>query len=97
VAHGHRLRHHESHSAEIWRHSAGFRTIRALPSDEPTSGRGQVATFAGGCRARALVLNGSVNAPDPWITDQVQMEQRTTDAVHNPLAVLDVTGQRGSS
>jgi MoaA/NifB/PqqE/SkfB family radical SAM enzyme len=76
--------------AEIWHRSAGFRAIRALPHVEPASGRGHVATFAGGCRARALVLNGSVNAPDPWIVEQVDTERHSPAPVHNPLAVLDV-------
>lgn len=80
--------------AEIWHHSTGFRAIRALPGSEPSSERGHTATFAGGCRARALVLNGSVNAPDPWIDGQVAMERRTPEAVHNPLVILDVTPGR---
>ncbi|SEG87212.1 radical SAM additional 4Fe4S-binding SPASM domain-containing protein [Thermomonospora echinospora] len=81
----------ESSLAEIWHHSAGFQAIRALPHAEPSSERGHTATFAGGCRARALVLNGSVNAPDPWIEGQVEMERSSPQAVHNPLVVLDVT------
>ena len=39
----------------LWRDSLGFRKMR-----EPSSG------FRGGCRARALVFNGSADAPDPW-------------------------------
>ncbi|TDB86223.1 radical SAM protein [Actinomadura sp. KC216] len=73
--------------AEIWHRSAGFREIRALPSTEPDGG----AAFAGGCRARALVLGGSVNAPDPWILDHAGSGGR------NPLVVLDVNaGGAGS-
>ena len=45
---------------EIWHNSHGFRSIRGLPGGDEES-------FSGGCRARALVLNGSINAPDPWI------------------------------
>ncbi|MGX7677118.1 radical SAM/SPASM domain-containing protein [Plantactinospora sp. DSM 117369] len=81
--------------ADIWRHSTGFRAIRALPHTEPASTRGGTATFGGGCRARALVLNGSVNAPDPWIEGQVALEQRSPDPVRNPLAVLDVSAGTG--
>ncbi len=44
--------------SEIWSQSAVFREFRALPS-----GDGQ---FQGGCRARAKVLAGDLNAPDPW-------------------------------
>ncbi|WP_119729257.1 radical SAM protein [Thermomonospora amylolytica] len=87
----------ESSLAEIWHHSAGFRAIRALPHSEPASGRGNTATFAGGCRARALVLNGSVNAPDPWITDQVSLERDPHRTVRNPLSIVDVTPRRRGS
>jgi mycofactocin biosynthetic radical S-adenosylmethionine protein MftC len=73
--------------AEIWHRSAGFAALRALPRSEPGTG----ATFAGGCRARALVLNGSVNAPDPWITDHAAAGA----AAVNPLAVIDVTAGSG--
>lgn len=81
--------------ADIWHHSASFRAIRALPGGEPVSAHGNTATFAGGCRARALVLNGSINAPDPWITAQVDQERQGAVAgsgrpVFNPLMVLDV-------
>jgi len=76
--------------ADIWHNSAGFRAIRALPGGEPVSDRGHTATFAGGCRARALAFNGSINAPDPWITGQVEAERRLRP-VFNPLMVLDVT------
>ncbi|REE99062.1 radical SAM protein [Thermomonospora umbrina] len=83
--------------AEIWHHSTGFRAIRALPGSDPAGERGHTAVFAGGCRARALVLNGSINASDPWIDGQVEMERRTPDAVHNPLVILDVTPGRRRS
>jgi MoaA/NifB/PqqE/SkfB family radical SAM enzyme len=45
---------------EIWHRSQGFLAIRSLPGGTPE-------TFGGGCRARALAFNGSINAPDPWI------------------------------
>jgi len=48
---------------EIWHRSQTFRAIRDLPGGAPD-------TFSGGCRARALVLNGSINAPDPWMTER---------------------------
>ncbi len=79
--------------ADIWHDSAGFRAMRALPYHEPTSRQGHNATFGGGCRARSLALTGSVNAPDPWIEDQIELERRSTGAIHNPLEVLDVTCQ----
>jgi radical SAM protein with 4Fe4S-binding SPASM domain len=40
---------------EIWHASPAFTRLRG--GDE---------AFGGGCRARALVLNGSVHAEDPW-------------------------------
>ena len=69
---------------EIWHNSNGFRSIRGLPGGDDES-------FSGGCRARALVLNGSINAADPWITEQQQM--KTSKRVYPPLAVLNVSGR----
>jgi mycofactocin biosynthetic radical S-adenosylmethionine protein MftC len=57
----------------LWHDSAGFRGIRALPGGNPCGGcdtgtrDGGSDHFTGGCRARALVLNGSINAADPWL------------------------------
>jgi mycofactocin biosynthetic radical S-adenosylmethionine protein MftC len=51
---------------EIWHRSQGFRAIRSLRGGTPD-------TFSGGCRARALVLNGSINAPDPWIEERERL------------------------
>jgi MoaA/NifB/PqqE/SkfB family radical SAM enzyme len=86
----------EQSLAEIWHRSQTFQQIRALTVQEPASSKGETATFSGGCRARALVLNGSVDAPDPWITAQVA-EERTSAAsgkVYNPLQVLNVPARR---
>lgn len=58
----------ESSLSELWHDSAGFQGIRALPGGNPCGG-GNPDGFAGGCRARALVLNGSVDAPDPWLAE----------------------------
>ena len=44
---------------EIWNEGSQFKKMRDF-GDESTAG------FEGGCRARALVLNGDVNAADPW-------------------------------
>jgi MoaA/NifB/PqqE/SkfB family radical SAM enzyme len=63
---------------EIWHNSQRFREIRGLPGD----GSG-TSTFGGGCRARSLVLAGSVNAPDPWISDQ-------SLGGHHPLTILEL-------
>jgi radical SAM protein with 4Fe4S-binding SPASM domain len=59
--------------AELWHHSKGFESIRALPGGNPCGGCGDHGDadeghFAGGCRARALVFNGSINAADPWVS-----------------------------
>jgi radical SAM protein with 4Fe4S-binding SPASM domain len=82
----------EQSLADIWHRSPGFRAMRALPGGEPASAHGNTATFAGGCRARSLVLNGSVNAPDPWIAAQVAEEGAEPGRpVFNPLMVLAVS------
>jgi MoaA/NifB/PqqE/SkfB family radical SAM enzyme len=65
----------EQSLASVWHDSARFREIRSLPGGSPCGGCGSHdgdgrdggEHFTGGCRARALVLNGSVNAPDPWV------------------------------
>ena len=68
---------------DIWHNSQGFRNIRGL-----SAGDGE---FNGGCRARALVLNGSINAPDPWITGQRKLKTLDQPAkrVYHPLTVLN--------
>lgn len=71
--------------ADIWHNSQGFREMRELPG--PSSADGNV--FAGGCRARALTFNGSVNARDPWIADHDS--QQKTCHVHHPSTILEVT------
>ena len=74
--------------AEIWHESQGFRAIRALPG-------GGDNTFHGGCRARALVLSGSINAPDPWIIERDELSERPDGAasrslVSDPLDILEL-------
>lgn len=47
---------------QIWHESPGFQNMRCRPpalSSRPS--------FRGGCRARALAFNGSIDAPDPWM------------------------------
>jgi MoaA/NifB/PqqE/SkfB family radical SAM enzyme len=46
---------------EIWRTGHAMRRLRQPPAGPDG--------FRGGCRARALVFSGSVDAPDPWMTD----------------------------
>jgi len=66
----------------------GFRTIRALPGGNACGGTacGSDADggcgdghFAGGRRARALVLNGHINAADPWLTPDGPHPMHTLD------------------
>jgi radical SAM protein with 4Fe4S-binding SPASM domain len=71
--------------AQIWHNSQGFKQMRGLPGPA-CSADCHDEVFSGGCRARALVFAGSVNAPDPWIAEHES--QRTS---HHPLAVLEVT------
>lgn len=76
---------------EIWHNSQGFRSIRGLSGGDDES-------FSGGCRARALVLNGSINAPDPWINGYREQQQlvtlgRTSKSVYQPLTVINVSNR----
>ena len=60
----------DSSLSELWHHSEMFRDIRALPGGNPCGGCSQGEEgFHGGCRARALVLSGSIDAPDPWLRE----------------------------
>lgn len=70
---------------EIWHNSNGFRSIRGLPGGDEES-------FSGGCRARALVLNGSINAADPWIDGYREQQELKTPGkrVFRPLTVLNI-------
>ena len=75
--------------ADLWHRSSGFRDIRALPggnacgggcgsADSPGSGSAcATGHFTGGCRARSLVLNGHIDAPDPWLTTDGAHPMRT--------------------
>jgi MoaA/NifB/PqqE/SkfB family radical SAM enzyme len=61
--------------ARLWHDSDGFRGIRALPGGNACGGSG----FAGGCRARALVLGGSIDAADPWLSSSSDHPLRTLE------------------
>src|SRR5262249_25923931 len=83
---------------EVWPERSGFCAVRAVPDAEATGG----ATFAGGCRARALVLNGSLNAPDPWIEVSATGAGGKTPStgpatLWHPLAVIEVARRRPTS
>lgn len=85
--------------SDIWHHSQMFNTIRNLSVDEPSSKHGHDATFAGGCRARALAFNGSIDAPDPWIQELIHQEKLTmdrNDMVFNPLSIVEVNSANPS-
>ena len=62
----------------LWRTAEQLRRMRQPPSEG----------FAGGCRARALTFAGSVDAPDPWLT-----EARHFDGLH-PAANVELVGSR---
>ena len=80
---------------DIWHSSRGFKEIRALPGPD-CSDNCESKAFSGGCRARALVYNGSVNAPDPWLTDQWARQGSQAGSadnrapLHHPLTILEV-------
>jgi radical SAM protein with 4Fe4S-binding SPASM domain len=82
----------------IWDHSQGFREIRVLPDAEPFDSGPDAPRFSGGCRARALVLNGSLNAPDPWVAAKNQLPKHAVP-MHHPLEViqLSVRGAMGAT
>jgi MoaA/NifB/PqqE/SkfB family radical SAM enzyme len=61
--------------AHVWHDSDGFRDIRALPGGDGRCGSG----FSGGCRARALVLGGSIDAADPWLSPSTEHPLRTLE------------------
>jgi radical SAM protein with 4Fe4S-binding SPASM domain len=82
----------------IWHDSQQFQAIRSLPDAHATG----VDTFGGGCRARALVFNGSINAPDPWIQAATPSTPQTPPGtgpatLWHPLAVVEVTRRRPST
>jgi radical SAM protein with 4Fe4S-binding SPASM domain len=75
--------------AAIWHTSQTFRDMRSLPG-------GTAETFSGGCRARALALSGSANAPDPWMqarAERVAALQPLT--FYEPGAILNLA-RRGA-
>ena len=78
------LRHHSLE--EIWSNSEGFKSIRALPGPDPSHPNQR---FSGGCRARSLAFNGSINAPDPWV--EAQSSGDCVQSGRHPLVVLDLT------
>ncbi|TMR11261.1 radical SAM protein [Nonomuraea turkmeniaca] len=53
----------EHRLADLWHRSEGFTSIRTLPGGTC----GEADGFSGGCRARALAFNGSIDAADPWL------------------------------
>ena len=70
---------------QIWHESQTFRAIRALPG-------GTNDTFSGGCRARALVLSGSANAPDPWLLSHSQNARRVSPITfYHPGSIVELT------
>jgi radical SAM protein with 4Fe4S-binding SPASM domain len=81
---------------QIWEESQGFREIRSLPDAEPSDNGPDAARFSGGCRARALVLNGSINAPDPWIASKEALAGASAHrSLHHPLEVVQLTVRGG--
>jgi MoaA/NifB/PqqE/SkfB family radical SAM enzyme len=71
---------------EIWHEGHVFQRMRASVGSDHCRDGGEA--FCGGCRARALVFNGSEDAPDPWITDSQLWRAR--GPVYHPLTILDI-------
>lgn len=67
----------------IWHAGQTFRDMRGLPGGTPD-------TFSGGCRARALALAGSANAPDPWMQARQAAAASRPLTFYEPAAILDL-------
>jgi len=83
---------------EIWHNSRQFRDMRANGSLTSSCSDCEGSEgFNGGCRARALVFNGSAYAADPWVTSQMQAEELQKDAgsgkqkFYHPLTILETS------
>jgi radical SAM protein with 4Fe4S-binding SPASM domain len=82
----------ENSFSHIWHNSQGFQNIRNLPG-------GNEQTFSGGCRARSLVFNGSINAPDPWIVEKEKLAgeqnqgnlQVSDRNIYHPMTILEIS------
>jgi mycofactocin biosynthetic radical S-adenosylmethionine protein MftC len=72
---------------EIWHTGQTFQGIRALPG-------GTADTFSGGCRARSLALNGSANAPDPWMQAQAARTEPSTITFYEPGTIVELAQRR---
>lgn len=58
---------------KIWHHSPVFNAIRSLPGNDTCLSCNHYNNCSGGCRARALALNESINAVDPWCTKIIEV------------------------
>jgi len=56
----------------IWHQSHVFNTIRSLSGNDTCLNCSHYSSCSGGCRARALTSNHSINAPDPWCIVDIQ-------------------------
>ena len=79
--------------ADIWHASAGFQAMRAL--SPITADNGESDSFQGGCRARALTLNGHIDARDPW--HDAWRERRERAPAPHPMDNLDLRSETPSS
>ena len=52
--------------SEIWNHSPVFRKMRSMTTPPRCERCTEFSVCGGGCRARALALRRSIEAPDPW-------------------------------
>ncbi|MFX1254028.1 MAG: radical SAM protein [Promethearchaeota archaeon] len=56
---------------DIWNNSPIFRQLRSLKGNNTCKKCNDYAICRGGCRARALALNGSINASDPFCMSMI--------------------------
>jgi radical SAM protein with 4Fe4S-binding SPASM domain len=59
---------------QIWDSSSVFEKMRTIPGDEKCMNCSLYNTCSGGCRARALAINGSISAADPWCASKFEPE-----------------------
>lgn len=60
----------------IWHSSQIFTKIRSLEGNDKCLNCQIFNSCSGGCRARALEINGSINAADPWCAYDLKMENK---------------------
>ncbi|MFZ9888931.1 MAG: SPASM domain-containing protein, partial [Myxococcota bacterium] len=86
---------HTHSFGEAWRAAPTLTRWRALPGNEECGGGcAKSPTCRGGCRARALGMGGSIDAPDPWSHCE-ERRYPTVSADEDQTRKKTVSGRRG--